>query len=52
MRDMALARHFGSQVLVALRRVRRDDPQLRDETGRASLPAGLRDAVGGRESSS
>jgi hypothetical protein len=45
MRDMALARHFGSQVLVALRRVRRDDPQLRDETGRASLPAGLRDAV-------
>jgi SAM-dependent methyltransferase len=45
MRDMALARRFGSQVLVALRRVRRDDPRLRDDSGRASLPAGLRAAV-------
>jgi SAM-dependent methyltransferase len=45
MRDMALVRRFGSQVLVALRRVRRNDPALRDESGRASLPAGLRDAV-------
>jgi SAM-dependent methyltransferase len=45
MRDMALVRRFGSQVLVALRRVRRDDPRLRDESGRASLPAGLREAL-------
>jgi SAM-dependent methyltransferase len=45
MRDVALVRRFGSQVLVALRRVRRDDPSLRDETGRASLPTALRDAV-------
>jgi SAM-dependent methyltransferase len=45
MRDMALVRRFGSQVLVALRRVRRNDPDLRDESGRASLPAGLRDVV-------
>jgi hypothetical protein len=30
---------------VALRRVRRNDPDLRDESGRASLPAGLRDVV-------
>jgi hypothetical protein len=45
MRDMALVRRFGSQLLVTLRRVRRNDPQLRDESGRASLPAGLRDAI-------
>lgn len=45
MRDVALVRRFGSQVLVALRRVRRNDPHLRDETGRASLPAGLRNAI-------
>jgi SAM-dependent methyltransferase len=45
MRDMALVRRFGSQVLVALRRVRRNDPDLRDESGRASLPAGLSDAI-------
>ena len=45
MRDMALVRRFGSYVLVALRRVRRNDPQLHDESGRASLPAALRQAV-------
>jgi SAM-dependent methyltransferase len=45
MRDMALVRRFGSYVLVALRRVRRNDPQLHDASGRASLPAGLREAV-------
>ncbi len=45
MRDMALVRRFGSHVLVALRRVRRNDPQLQDASGRASLPAGLREAV-------
>jgi SAM-dependent methyltransferase len=45
LRNMAMVRHFGAQVLVQLRRIHRDDPRLADASGRASLPSGLRRLV-------
>lgn len=47
LRDMAVVRRFGAQVLVQLRRVHRNDPRLEDASGRATLPAELRRAVEG-----